>query len=122
MVNGEETVRLLRRGTIYRTAPEAPGRWHPRHARVTHVPLTTALMLATAGAGLIWVGLQEGEFAVEWPLYGLVWTVLAAWVPHVGWTLESAWTEDVAAGEDDGFVTGYREGYPDGYVDCMTLE
>lgn len=92
-----------------------------RAARRDLAKLFVALIVATVGASLMWVGLGAVKLAVEWPLYLLVWLVLAAWVPLIGIGVGQAWANDLGEATAWGLVAGYRDGYADGFVDCVTI-
>lgn len=81
------------------------------------------LLVATAGAFLLWVGLRHSHWhvAAEGPLYALVIAITALWVPLIGAGLERAWLFDIRQAHKAGQVEGHREGYEDGFVDCLTL-
>jgi len=66
----------------------------------------------------MWAGLKGVELAVEWPLWTIVWLTPAAWVPHLGWTIERAWEADIREAVAIGSLFGYR----DGYGDCATIK
>lgn len=108
--------------TAVASTPAAVGRHRRRRAIARADLLTIALMIATVGAALLWTALQRSMLALEWPLYALVWVVLAAWLPHIAWGIDSAWRADVAACAFGIGSAAHQDGYGDGFIDCAMLK
>ncbi|GIF07319.1 hypothetical protein Asi03nite_48570 [Actinoplanes siamensis] len=125
-VVGEDTRRIAQTAVEIARERVTPGRHRkPARWRINRRQAAWTQIAATAVAGVMWVLLETGELGYEGPLYGLVWTALAAWVPFIVYVVDRVWREDVAAaaweGQVAGRIIGQREGYSDGYLDGIAV-